>query len=319
MERQKILSVAVVAAGAMLLSACNDNDSGGRLVIGTPDLGDYGDTPAQVSSEMAADLEQMYTDMEEISELIADFAMAATKGVSKPGTYDCPVGGRFTTDYDEANDNNEEQTENWDFENCVVSIDGVGQVKISGGVDYYYLEKTTVEGEVWKFSVTYDGITGEVLETGEVLALNGSDEADELGAEDVASGTSHFIETINFLEMRYGDRYVGITGFKSRQEGTEASSDYTVEGKLAASALAGYINLSTPVPVTVEEGSTCPTKGQINAAGDETAKLLFGETALGTGGAAALWIGDQLAESYNESECEDLTEMLGIETYHEDL
>ena len=319
MERQKILSVAVVAAGAMLLSACNDNDNGGRLVIGTPDLGDYGGTPAQVSSDMVADLEQMYTDMEEISELIADFAMAATKGVTSPGTYDCPAGGRFITDYDEANDNNEEQTENWDFENCVVSIAGVGQVKVSGGIDFYYLEKSTAEGEVWKSSVTYNGVTGEVLETGEVLALNGTDEADELDAEGVASGISHFIETINFLEMRYGDRYVGITGFKSRQEGTEASSEYTIEGKLAASALAGYINLSTQVPVTVEYGYTCPTKGQINAAGDETAELRFGETALGTGPAAALWIGDQVPAVYDQSECEALTDLLGIETYHDPL
>jgi len=325
MAVQKILGVSVLAAGAMLLSACNDSDTGGGHLVVTPepelelDPGEYQDTPAGVSSDFAEDLEQVFADMGEISDLIADFSEAATAGVSEPGTYDCPAGGRLITDYDEANDDNEEQAENWDFENCVVSIDGVGQVKISGSVDYYHLNKSTAEGEVWKFSVTYDGITGEVLETGEVLALNGTEEIDELDAEGVVSGTSHLIGTIDFLEMRYGELYVGLTGFESRQEGTEEESEYTIVGKLVASALEGYVTLETPVPVTAEYGYTCPTKGQINAAGDETAELMFGETALGTGAKAALWIGGQLAESYDENECEYLIDLLGIETYDDPL
>jgi len=315
MVNQKLLGIAVVATGAMLLSACDDSDGGGRLVIGAPDPVDYEDRPAQVSSETLADLEQMYADMDEISDLIFAVTDALDDGITGPGNYDCEAGGSVSTDYDPANDDNEVQSETWVFDNCVVAADGYGQVRISGSVDADLRDQDTVSGDVWIYSVNYDEITGEVLATGEALALDGKIQIDELDAEGAVLEFSHLTETIDSLEMQYGDRYVGISGFESHQEGTVASSEYTIKGKLAASALDGYITLSTPVSVIAEDGYSCPTKGQINMAGEDTAELRFGETALGTGPSAALWIGSQVADSYDESECEELADLLGIETY----
>lgn len=310
MVNQKLAGMAMVAAGTMLLSACNDSDTGGHGGVVIPE-------PAPVSPELITDLEQMFDDLGAGDDLMSQ-ATHPLETIVKPGTYDCDGGGSVSTNYDEDNDDNEEQSEYWIFSNCVVTTEDYGQVRIDGRVDYYELDQDTENGTVWQYSVTYDGITGEVLDTDEMLVLNGTVKIDDLDADAASSETSYWIETIDSMEMRYGERHLEITGMEFREEETGAGVEYTLSGELDASALGGSISLSTPVPVTVEDGYTCPTKGQVNAAGDETAKLLFGETALGTG-AAALWIDGHLEVSYDESECEDLADLLGIETYDDPL
>ncbi|WP_152437874.1 MULTISPECIES: hypothetical protein [unclassified Marinobacter] len=288
--RKGVRGLAVLSS-VTLLAACGGGGGGGS---DGPDLTLDNDNLAEQTVEVGPESDVrgilgLYDDVDYGSELIVEVQdILATQSGGVSGTTDCDGGGTATVTYAGADDNSDET---WTLQGCVVNTSGFGAVTLNG--DYRYVD-TLTETSIKGFE-TYN-INGQVQsgEGAEQLLMRGRVDFDYSGTEDSA----RFIDTISVFELKIGERYVAVTDGETRLIFNGSEAEYSNKAKLIGSAIGGYIQLTTPVVVEFVEGQECPVAGVFRVASNGTAEIRFGTSTGGTG-VVAIWIDNQLVESYD--------------------
>lgn len=305
MNKQKWIGRCIVVSSLALLTACGGGGGGGGGGAGgenaeptlSLDSGNYASKKLKIStSTNVSNINQLSTDMNDAFALLGDLHESLwdqTRGVS--GTINCDGGGTVNVTYAGIDWNDDES---WEFNDCVVSTYSHGAVLLNGTFRYVdTLTDGTDTSESWKGYESYN-ITGELKDSGESLNVKGRSDWDQLFRWENDTNSGRFIDTIDTFELKVGDRYIALTNSETRLEGTEFGAEFTMEATLIGSAIEGYVQISTPTPVSVSANETCPTEGIIRVSGDGSAEVRYGSSAAGTAGAVAVWIDDQVVESY---------------------
>jgi hypothetical protein len=291
LARKSVRGFAVLSS-VTFLAACGGGGGGGGS--GGPDLTLDNDNLAGQTVEVAPESDVrgilgLYDDIDYGLALIVDVQeRLATQSGGVSGTTECDDGGTATVTYAGTGENSDET---WTLLGCAVSTSEFGIVTLNG--DYRYVD-TLTDTSIKGFE-TYN-INGQVQsgDGSEQLLMRGRADFDYSGTEDSA----RFIDTISVFELKIGERYVAITEGETRLIFNGSEAEYSTKGKLIGSAIGGYIQLTTPVVVEFVEGQECPIAGVIRVASNGTAEIRFGSSAGGTG-VVAIWIDNQLVESYN--------------------
>lgn len=302
MNRQSGFRCWAVLSGTVFLTACGGGGDGSESSSGPVlsfDTGNYASKTVEISAntgidgylQLNDDLSYGFGIVEEVRSILTD----QSGGVS--GTTRCDGGGTATVTY---RGDGWTDDETWAFTDCVVATFSYGSVRVSG--DYRYVDRLTSEtatSEHWEGFERYD-ITGAIANTGEALRLKGQVDWDQLYRWDNNVGTLRAVNAINAFEMKVGNRYAAITNAEMRLEGTEYDADYSLTAKLIGSAIGGYLQLSTPVPVAVSYYESCPSEGVIRVASDGVAEVRYGSSANGTATSVAVWIDGQVVARYDD-------------------
>lgn len=302
---RRLIRTVCVVAGMALLTACGGGGDGGNggeskstAERSSLDVNGYANKSAEISATADVnELVQLYADMNDGFALMA--ALRTVVDSLESGEAEkvyCPGGGSATVSYNITASSYDAQ---WRFVGCVANVDGLGKMLVDG--DYRYVDNLTGQtatSESYQGYETFE-ITGDLKDIGDVYVIKGKGSwvqnyRSESGVDYVTS-----VNRINGLEFRMGTRYLGISDRETRYDGDQYSGLYSMSGKLAGSAIGGYVDVSTPVQLQYTASDNCPTKGIIRIESDGKVEFLYGSSASGTAGAMAIWLNNQLLAGYD--------------------
>lgn len=302
MNKRKLLGRCAVVSSLALLTACGGGGGGGgggdnAETTLSLDSSGYASKKIEISpSTNVNNVNQLSTDINDAFGLLGDLHESLwDQSGGQSGTTNCDGGGTANVTYAGKDWNVDES---WEFNDCVVSTYGHGDVLLNGTFRYVdTLTGGTATSESWKGYESYN-INGELKNSGEPLQVKGRSDWNQLFSwqNDTASG--RFVDTIEAFEMKVGNRYIALTNTETRLEGTEFDLQYSMGGTLIGSGIKGHVQISTPTPVSISVNETCPTEGIIRISSDGSAEVRYGSSAAGTAGAVAVWIDGQIVESY---------------------
>ena len=308
MNKQKLIGRCIVASSLALLTACGGGGGGGGTGSSeessesaeptlTLDSSNYASKKLKISpSTNVTTINQLSIDLNNAFDLIEDLHESVwDQSGGESGTTSCDGGGTVNVTYAGKDWNDDES---WEFNDCVVSTYSHGDVLLNGTFRYVdTLTGETATTESWKGYESYN-ITGELKDSGEPLNVKGRSDWDQLYRWENDTKSGLFVETIDTFELKVGNRYIALTNTEMSLEGTEFDAEFKMDGTLIGSAIEGYVQISTPTPVSVSANETCPTEGVIHISSDGSAEVRYGSSAAGTAGAVAVWIDGQIVESY---------------------
>jgi len=290
---RKSVSGLAVISGATLLAACGGGGSSGGSTA--PDLTLDNDNLAEQTVEVApgSDLSGVLglQDDIDIGQTLILEVMESLEGqnTGSSDTISCEQGGTATVTDESAGDRIDEK---WLLQDCGINTQVLGSVILSG--DYRFVASFSGdEGADFVFDgfETY-GIEGIRLSNSEQINLRGRADFDY---SRTGSSTS-LIDTISVFEFKVGDLYVAITDAETRLEDNDLTLDFTTKGKLIGSAIGGYIQLSTPQVVKINNGEACPASGILRIASNGVAEILFG-TSTGDDDAVQIRVDGEVVDS----------------------
>lgn len=262
-----------VLSSVTLLAACGGG--GGDGGSGGPDLTLDSDDLAEQTVEVGPESDVrgilgLQDDINTGQALILEVMESLrTQHSGSSDTISCEQGGTATVTDEGADGRIDDK---WLLQDCVIDTQVLGSVSLNG--DYRFVATFSGDEEadfVLEGSETY-GIEGLRLSNSEQIKIRGRADADYSRAGSFAS----FIDTVDVFEFKVGDRYAAITEVETRLEGNDATVDFTTKGKLIGSAIGGYIQLSTPQVVKINNGEACPASGILRIASNGVAEILFG-------------------------------------------
>jgi hypothetical protein len=270
--RKGVRGLAVLSS-VTLLAACGGG--GGDGGSGGPDLTLDSDDLAEQTVEVGPESDVrgilgLQDDINTGQALILEVMESLrTQHSGSSDTISCEQGGTATVTDEGADGRIDDK---WLLQDCVIDTQVLGSVSLNG--DYRFVATFSGDEEadfVLEGSETY-GIEGLRLSNSEQIKIRGRADADYSRAGSFAS----FIDTVDVFEFKVGDRYAAITEVETRLEGNDATVDFTTKGKLIGSAIGGYIQLSTPQVVKINNGEACPASGILRIASNGVAEILFG-------------------------------------------
>ncbi|MCR8913332.1 hypothetical protein FDP08_07745 [Marinobacter panjinensis] len=307
MNKQKLSGRFIVVSSLALLAACGGGGGGEGGGSAEPtlslDSSNYANKKIEISSSTNVDnINQLSTDMNDAFGLLGDLHESLwDQSGGESGTTNCDGGGTANVTYAGKDWNVDES---WEFNDCIVSTYSHGDVLLNGTFRYVdTLTGETATSESWKGYESYN-IIGELKDSGEPLNVKGRSDWDQLLRWDNDTKSGRSVDTIEAFELKVGNRYVALTNIETRLEGTEFGAEFTMDGTLIGSAIEGYVQISTPTPVSISVNETCPTEGIFRISSDGSAEVRYGSSAAGTAGAVAVWIDGQIVESYED--CNDV-------------
>lgn len=307
---------AIVAASTLLV-ACDwvvDGNGGDARTSETePDLvldpGDYADTP--VSIRPSSDVEAMfglYADLQDGLLLSWDIrARLDDQAGGESGTTACDGGGTATVHY---SDTGEHYQEEWTLNDCVVTTDSEGDIRLSGTFSYdEQIVVDTAERYEEQAAEHYD-IEGEIVASSDPVAMRGTIGSVSVNTYDSLGSLSGETDTfeIDGLEFQIGSQYIAITlGDESLRE-ADGETEIDFNGKLIGSAIEGYIEVTTDKTIRWPDTEDCPIEGVVRIESDGDAELRLGDDT-GSTRVAEIWVDGQAIETY--SSCDELAFFFG--------
>lgn len=295
--RKGVRGLAVLSS-VTLLAACGGG-GGGDGGSGGPDLTLDSDNLAEQTVEVGPESDVsgilgLQDDINTGQALILEVMESLdAQHTGSSDTISCEQGGTATVTDESADGRIDEK---WLLQDCVINTQVLGSVSLSG--DYRFLASFSGDEAsdfVLEGSETY-GIEGFRLSNSEQIIIRGRADADYSRAGNFAS----FIDTVSVFEFKVGDRYAAITDAETRLEDNDGTIDFTTKGKLIGSAIGGYIQLSTPQVVKINNGAACPASGILRIASNGVAEILFGTSTEGAGDAVQIRVDGQIVDSSDD-------------------
>ncbi|WP_156510041.1 hypothetical protein [Marinobacter sp. LQ44] len=294
--RKGVRGLAVLSS-VTLLAACGGGGGGGGS--GGPDLTLDNDNLAEQTVEVGQESDVsgilgLQDDIDTGQELILEVMESIeAQHTGSSSTINCEQGGTATVTDESADGRIDEK---WLLQDCVINTQVLGSVSLSG--DYRFVASFSGDEDadfVLDGFETY-GIEGMRLSTSDQINLRGRADFDY----SKTGNSIRFIDTASVFEFKVGDLYVAITDAETRLEGNDVTLDFTTKGKLIGSAIGGYIQLSTPQVVKINNGEACPASGILRVASNGVAEILFGTSTEGTGDAVQIRVDGQIVDSSDD-------------------
>lgn len=304
-----LIRTGVLVAGTLMLAACgggggdsgdgNDasSDGGTKSAAKPLSLDANGYATRTVSISETSDVNavaQLYVDIADSYGLINSLRNAAIDLSS--GVGDCPGGGTVSVSHDGEDPNYDEH---WTFDNCAITLSSFGPILVNGNYRYVdTLTGETAESETWQGHEEFN-LFGNLEGSDRPFALKANMGWDQFYQSSGGVDSFRTIGRTDSLQLKVGDYYMAVTDLISRFEGDQFTATYSTSANLIGTAIKGYITVSTPTAVELTAGVDCPTKGIIKVESDGMAEFRYGSSASGTANAMAIWLNNQLLQSYD--------------------
>ncbi|WP_372985567.1 hypothetical protein [Marinobacter sp.] len=316
MEVIRVLRKGSVVLGASALAACggggggSDGDTAVALTCESAALPVYelmldsnkysGQEVTIINADDVANMLGIYGDVEVGTALINNVRTALTnQSGDKPVCVNEEEGGTATLSVSGSGSKVEER---WVFNSCVVSTSDFGQVSLSGTYrnGEEITDKTSKVRRGEEFQI-YEDLQGKIVDpqTATPFTING--QSSVVFEVELASGDGCVKENVSGLEFQSFDGdYVALTGSETFLKKSGSMTEIRIKGTLVGSSVGGYLEVSAPEPVVFADSQKCPQEGIIRVLSDGEARVLYGDSAGGTATGVAVWINNQLEQSYDD-------------------
>lgn len=316
MEVIRVLRKGSLVLGVSALAACGGGggDSDGDTAVALTcesaappayelalDSGQFAGEPVTIeNAEDVANMLGLYSEVEVGTALINNVRTALTnQSGDQPVCVNEGEGGTATLT---VSGSGGKVVEHWKFNGCVVSTSDFGQVSLSGTYQNgeEITDKTSKVRRGEEFQI-YEELQGEIVDpqTGTPFTING--QSSVVFEVELASGDGCVKENVAGLEFQSFDGdYVALTGSETFLRKSGSMTEIRIKGTLVGSSVGGYLEVSAPEPVVFADSQNCPQEGVIRVLSDGEARVLYGDSAGGTATGVAVWINDQLEQSYDD-------------------